>query len=478
MTIADSEHAAASTRQGLERFFNELAPRLEAARTVERELDRQLARQFNAFDYLRPDELRLSKMIGDLLDPKGPHGQGHVFLRLLLDRVGFDYGGDLRKSRVDVELMENQHGGDLRKSRVDVELLMENQRRLDVAVDVGGGRHCLAIENKPFAGDQKDQIKAYLGWLRENYGDRFLLIYLSPRGEAPSDYSVKLTDLQDEAGNPVKTFRIMPYHRAEDGAGDDEFGPFRTGFGLADWLRECREHCDVERLRWFLREAETFCERRFGGSAMTTGERKIIKDFLLADDRNWATACAIQGALPEIAADVRRQFLETIANRLKGLGYKSEWNYSDKAWQSWVQAYLPQWREYPNAVFPERSRTCLCLEAGQKQGNGWVIGIRSPLPKTKMTGDDLRRRERIDEHLERLAGVSKNNMGNEWWPWKGKEKEFVVEEYRNWDLLIPDLRRESQQDGGGKIAGYFVDKFVEIAEFAKPILDDIERSTG
>ena len=468
MIAAGIDHAAASARQGLERFFNELAPRLEAARTVERELDRQLARQFNAFDYLRPDELRLSKMIGDLLDPEGPHGQGHVFLRLLLDRVGF------------------ARGADLRNSRVTFELLTENQRRLDVAVrwgarlDVADGRHCFAIENKPFAGDQKDQIKAYLGWLRDNYGDRFLLIYLSPRGEAPSDYSgVKPTDLQDEAGNPVKTFRIMPYHRAEDGAGDDEFDPFRTGFGLADWLRECREHCDVERLRWFLREAETFCERRFGGSAMTTGERKIVKDFLLADDRNWATACAIQGALPEVAADVRRQFLETIANRLKGLGYKSEWEYSDKAWQSWVQAYLPQWREYPNAVFPERSRTCLCLEAGQKQGNGWFIGIRSPLPKTKMTGDDLRRRERIDE---RLAGVSKNNMGsNEWWPWK--EKEFVVEEYRNWDLLIPDLHRESQQDGGGKITGgkitdYFVNKFVEIAKSVKPILDDIERSTG
>ena len=468
MAIVDPEHAAASTRQGLERFFNELAPRLEAARTVERELDRQLARQFNAFDYLRPDELRLSKMIGDLLDPKGPHGQGHVFLRLLLDKVGF------------------ARGADLRNSRVDVELLTENQGRLDVAVrwgvaavevDVGGGRHCLAIENKPFAGDQKDQIKKYLCWLRKNYGDRFLLIYLSPRGEAPSDYSgVKPTDLRDEAGNPVKTFRIMPYHRAEDGAGDDDFDPFRTGFGLADWLRECREHCDVERLRWFLREAETYCERRFGGSAMTTGERKIIKDFLLADNRNWATACAIQGALPEIGADVRRQFLETIANRLKGLGYKNEWEYSDKACQSWVQAYLPQWREYPNAVFPERSRTCLCLEAGQKQGNGWVIGIRSPLPKTKMIGDDLRRRTRIDEGL---AGVSKNNMGNEWWPWK----EFVVEEYRNWDLLIIDLHRESQQDGGGKITGgkitdYFVNKFVEIAKFAKPILDDVEKSTG
>ena len=82
---------------------------------------------------------------------------------------------------------------------------------------------------------------------------------------------MKPTDLQDEAGNPVKTFRIMPYHRAEDGAEDDEFGPFRTGFGLADWLRECREHCDVERLRWFLREAETVLGYRAFGTDLANG---------------------------------------------------------------------------------------------------------------------------------------------------------------------------------------------------------------
>ena len=317
---------------------------------MERELNRQLARQFNAFDYLRPDEQGLSKMIRDLLDPEGPHGQGQIFLRLLLDRVEFARGADLRSSRVIVELP------------------IEGQRRIDVAVRIDGDRHCLAIENKPFAGDQEDQIKDYLDWLRKNYGDRFLLIYLSPRGEAPSDYSVKPADLEDDAGNATRTFRIMPYHRAEDGAGDDEFGPFRTGFGLADWLRECREHCDVERLRWFLREAETFCEREFGGSAMTTGEHEMIKDFLLADDRNLATACAIQRALPEIDAAVRMQFLDTIATRLGDKGYHSRSGYTNEPY-SFVQADLPQWRQYQNAPEPEWSRTSLCLQADQARGN-------------------------------------------------------------------------------------------------------------
>ena len=444
------ERADASARQGLERLFNELAPRLEAARTVERELDRQLARRFNAFDYLHPDEQRLSKMIRDLLDPEGPHGQGQIFLRLFLEGVEFARGTDLRNSRVDVEWS------------------IEGGRSLDIAVRIGD-RHCLTIENKPYARDGKDQIRNYLDWLEENYGDRFLLIYLSPRGEAPSDYSVEPADLRDEAGNPARTFRIMSYHRAEDGAEDDEFEPFRTGFGLADWLRECREHCDVERLRWFLREAETFCERRFGGSAMTTCEHKIIKDFVLADNRNWATACAIQRALPEIDATVRRQFLEIIATRLIERGYRSRSYYTDKPY-SFVQADLRRWCQYQYAEDPEWSRTSLYLEAEQARGNDWHIGICSPVSKSKMPADDLTRRKRIEERLNDEMKISEPD---EWWPWL----EFVDERYRNWDLLIPDLHRELQQNGG-EITDYFVDKFVEIAEFAVPILDDVEGNPG
>ena len=106
---AKLDDSATAARQGLERFFNELAPKLEGERKVERELDRRLARNFNAFDYLRPDEQQLSKLIANLLDPKGKHGQGDVFLRRFLDLLGtdgLDRIGDLRNSRVE-EILSN-----------------------------------------------------------------------------------------------------------------------------------------------------------------------------------------------------------------------------------------------------------------------------------------------------------------------------------------------------------------------------------
>ncbi len=47
----------------------------------------------------------------------------------------------------------------------------------------------------------------------------------------------------------------------------------------------------------------------------------------------------------------------------------------------------------------------------------------------------------------------------------------------DWDLLISDLHRESQHDGG-EITDYFVNEFNEIAKLARPILDDVERIPG
>ena len=58
------------------RFFAELTPQLEGARVLAAERDRELAPRFNVFDYVRDDELGLSRIIADLLNPNAKHGQG------------------------------------------------------------------------------------------------------------------------------------------------------------------------------------------------------------------------------------------------------------------------------------------------------------------------------------------------------------------------------------------------------------------
>lgn len=82
----------------LRMLFDGLIPRLEAARQLEDALDVALARRFNAFDFLDSSELGLSRIVSELLDVDGPHGQRQLFLKILLDKCGPPRPWSLRRA--------------------------------------------------------------------------------------------------------------------------------------------------------------------------------------------------------------------------------------------------------------------------------------------------------------------------------------------------------------------------------------------
>ena len=214
--IDDARHA---NRGAIGQLFAGLTPRLATARRRELELDRQLARRFNVLDYLQTDELGLSRIIADLLDPQATHGQGAVFLQKLLlalkKSTPFDPGVDLDCVQISVTL----------------EQVITADHRIDIVVRIADSRsrYALAIENKPYAGDQKHQVRNYLRFLRGEYGQNFLLIYLSPTSEGPSDRSISRQQLH---ANWTGRFAILPYHREPEDRTGDAFEAFRVPCSL------------------------------------------------------------------------------------------------------------------------------------------------------------------------------------------------------------------------------------------------------
>ena len=424
----------------LERFFFELAPRLETARALDRELDQQLARRFNVLDYLRTDELGLSRVVKDLLNPEGNHGQGTVFLQLLLDKLEFKVDGKIDDSQVDVELTIGDKG------------------RLDVAVRIDE-RHCLAIENKPYAADQPNQVKGYLEWLKQY--DKHMLIYLSPTGEGPEKHSIEEADLAKLGEHDgTRRFVIMPYHQAADL--DDRFDRFRLPFSLTDWLADCRRDCDVDRLRWFLREAETFCRRQFGGNTMTTAEDSAFEEFVLGNHDRVETAIAVHKSWTGLKEKVYRRFLEKIQGNLcKDMKHfcpevKFSVVYGEKPYRSHVNANFNLWS----------NTTCIFLQNQAEGPSRWGIGVYSPLILEE-------RGNQVWSQLNKELAAELKDCGEppgkyySWW-------KFVREEYQDLDSLIPEIRRESQNKEGGEIMRYFVEEFVRIAKIAIPIINRIE----
>src|SRR5438034_121311 len=160
---------SAITRAELTRFAGNLQYRMKLLAQTRIHTDRFLATRFNIFDYLEPNENLLSNIIANLVDPTGTHGQGDIFLKELLSLICKDVQPTWKSCAV---------------KREDLTTFIDsNRRRIDVLIDFGN--RGIAIENKPWAQEQKDQVGDYVAHLRQKFEGNFTIVYLSPDGSKP-----------------------------------------------------------------------------------------------------------------------------------------------------------------------------------------------------------------------------------------------------------------------------------------------------
>ena len=189
-------------------------------------IERLTAARFSVFDYCWPDEMALSRLMAGLLDPCGRHGQQELFLKLFVDGLN---------QKLELAGQECLPTLDLRETIIETEVAtshIENtRRRIDILL--ANPNWVLAIENKPWADEQTDQLSDYQNHLDKKYRSRRReLVYLagdysSPKTEAPSQPVIR-----------------MGYHRG-DLVGERHYF-------LSDWLAEARDRCPADRVRHLL----------------------------------------------------------------------------------------------------------------------------------------------------------------------------------------------------------------------------------
>ena len=463
------DHARHAYRRSVAQLFEGLAPILAEAKRLELQLDRSEARRFNALKYLQTDELGLSRIITDLLDPHADHGQGTIFFEKLLVALK--------------EVSPIDPGAALDRCQFSVtpELTITGDRRIDIVVEIADGRkrYALAVENKPYADDQRHQVRDYLRYLRMRFDRNFLLIYLSPTGKGPTEWSVSrwqlLTDWRQR-------FVILAYDQARAATEPDGFETFRLPFSLTDWLESCRNASKADRLRWFLDETRRFCQRTFGGHTMTSNlESNTIRDFLFRNPEHFDTALAVIDSWTSIRDEVCKRFLDQVCSRIKAAEALEQYaedlhiesNYGgDTARSNCIWLYRDRWLVYPvqdSSRPPQtKGRTAILLRADGRLLCDWLFGIRRPVPEGDLSDDERNRSRRLDEELLSVLGPSLSR--SDWWPWWV----YVDEEKRHWNPLVPALHCECEAEEDGEITRYFVDTLVEIARKAIPVIDDIE----
>jgi hypothetical protein len=218
-------------RPAVGRFFADGAPALAEHRRRQRERDRTEASAFTVFDWIKPDENRLSDIFAELLDAGGTHGQGALFLGELLRVAGLPLIDGLDQAEA---------------WREDETWLIDNPlRRIDITVELPHLQSGIGIENKPWANDQTDQVADYIRHLALRYRGRFLFLYWSGQGGAPAS----LPREQREALERQNRLRVWGYQRE-----------------LRQWLEASRRACQAEKVRCFLDDllrylANTFVAR-------------------------------------------------------------------------------------------------------------------------------------------------------------------------------------------------------------------------
>jgi hypothetical protein len=425
------------TQMKIEGLVNEARHRLAVLRESERRFSRQLAPRFDMFEAFRFGELELSRCLAILLDPRGSHGQGPLYLEAFLRLL------DTKNAAADLLDCAPDN------ATVEVEAVIDGQRRIDLLIR--SGRHLIGIENKPWAIDQSEQLKAYGDWLTtraqgsltkgEMSGDKspcWRLVYLA--NGSPSEFSIA-KDLREKWLAEGTLIQI-------------DFAQVEA------YLAEVLRHTQAPVVRCFIEQLIRRIHIDINGE-LEMSEEDEIRDLLVKDK----TGDRIEAAIALVKALPRAQayLIKKLADQLK-----SKWDpFGDLEFDETKargEAYL-------GFVLKRTASTDLVVsfEFDQPGFRGFMAGLRPSSGKLTDQGDIA---SRVETASDAVSDIFRHRGRSEYYAcWSYAGDGFLDPAYRNW-CDHPEPWRDIEQDA-------LADKLVEIAnDVYEKALGDSSRQRG
>lgn len=280
------------------------------------------APRFSAFSAFWPNENTLSRLIEDLFDPTGSHGQGPLFLNKLLERLQLPPVGPFDPVKV----------------RREVRTAMA--RRIDLVIDMP--RALIGIESKPWASEQADQLKDYMKALETWSGSReAILIFLSERLPQTAESADDVT--------------VMTFARSD------------TKPSLQVILEQCLDAIRAPRVRLHVEEFLAFIGAHFGGNDtlddgseayveavsrefVETGNRRAIAAVLASRDELHRIVITEIGEY--VLAELGPEFAGNPADLPECLSKRVDWRIRKLNWPDNLNlAIQAQGNGYSNVIF-------------------------------------------------------------------------------------------------------------------------------
>ena len=250
--------------------------------------------RFNPFQFMRTDEMGLSKILAFLLDPKEAHGQGDLFLNSFLKYIG----------KHNFLAYDNIH--------VCVEKTTSKNRRHDIFIEgfLNNKHHwVVSIENKlRFASDQEEQLKDYRDDLEGYREVEYCLIYLPVFKEPPSENSIE-KDKWEELIGAKKAILLS----AKD---------------LVDWLENTLIIAPA--VKQFIQDLKKFLSEEFMGNTETNNE---LVNYLIKNNDVLYSALNVIASREQLYEKLMTMLVEQLQtrfesnyNKLKDYGWKCNSN--------------------------------------------------------------------------------------------------------------------------------------------------------
>ena len=204
-------------------------------------------------------EVRMCRVLTDLLSPKGLHYQGSTYLKLFMDMVVYPFITKAGKL-------------DLSKASVTAEYSIDEGRRIDIVLD--DGKIFIPIEVKIYAGEQEQQIADYYSFSRK----------------------------MNTVVGSIPVLFLTPDGYESDEAARDEYVPISFKKHIIPWLKKClnlEETANAspvrEILKQFIKAIKSFCGQ------MEDEEMENAINALVAESRDsYLAALSISKAVNDI----------------------------------------------------------------------------------------------------------------------------------------------------------------------------------
>jgi hypothetical protein len=355
-------------------FIKSLLNQITDIRNHYEEIAQTTGENFNIFRVLNVEsnEIRLhSALLGELLNPKGSHGQKDVFLKSFVKQFNIE-GFETIGATLEIE----KHIGGTTET---------TGGRIDILVESGDKKHKIIIENKIYAGDQQNQLVRY-----HNFDRTAHLFYLTLKGGEPSEGSKGSL----ESGTNYTSISYIQ--------------------DIISWLENCRKEAVTHTL---LRETITQYINLINyltGKSMSQVTNDEIVKFLIKDDENLKSAYLISASTETVENEIIKEYfipqIKKLEEDLKNkFGIMMELN-EQTFFQKWTGFYFmktTEWKYFKIGYIFDRNN-----KQGFSYGICWI--------------DVNNKNKELEKALkEKLPYINKST--NYWPRWKQFEK------YENWN---------------------------------------------